>query len=246
MKQLQIDNRTVEIPTTWEDITLERYEEFYLDQPTTRLDKAAYIAKICGLESDFFNALPVGVFNLVVEQVQELMQPFAAEPTNEITIDGERWNVATHDELTLAEWVDVEEIQRQKSGVLAGVLAIVCRPLGESYDCKLNEKRTPMFAKMAVGQVAGLLAFFLRCKTISDRTINLSGITQEAISRLRKAIDYYRKNGAGTKRLRIWQTIRYGVSMKYALWRLRKYSTGLSTKKNAPQRKRLSENLKRN
>jgi hypothetical protein len=71
-----------------------------------------------------------------------------------------KYFVNTEETLTLGEWVDADEVQKRGENVLAGVLAIVCRPAGEKYDCGNNEEREKLFSSAPVSAVSGALAFF--------------------------------------------------------------------------------------
>lgn len=56
-------------------------------------------------------------------------------------------------------------MQKQGKNVLSNILAIVCRPVGEKYDCKNNDERREVFAALPVSKVLGVLAFFCTAKT---------------------------------------------------------------------------------
>lgn len=47
MVKIEYKNAVINVPTSWDEISLGLYETFYADQPETNRERVAYAAKIC-------------------------------------------------------------------------------------------------------------------------------------------------------------------------------------------------------
>lgn len=158
--KLEYDNTRISVPESWDDITLGFYESFYDEEPSTARERVEWVAHICNVDSELLLEWPSEVFNRIVGYLDFLFKNNPAEPSPTIEVEGVKFIVPIEEELTLGAWVDIDEVQKQGKNVLSNILAIVCRPVGEKYDCKNNDERREMFAALPVSKVLGVLAFF--------------------------------------------------------------------------------------
>lgn len=219
MITLEYEGITLSVPQGWGDVTLGHYERFASIKPSTRRERVALIALIVGSDADTLLSWPAEVFNFIVEQVTFLFSDAPMAPSATITVDGVPHRVPLEDDLTLGEWIDLEEAQKGP-GPLSAVLSIVCRPEGVAYDHREAEARRARFEALPVSEVLPVLGFFL---TSSER---LSRRT-EAYTRLRQVADLLprslknlRKVGGGTALLRIWRRIIYYILIRLLRSRL--------------------------
>lgn len=231
MVDIEYNNVKVSVPENWGDITLGFYETFYTEKPQTARDRVAYVAKVCNTDVDILREWPAEVFNIIVDRIDFLFKDNPAQSSPEITIDKVKYVVPIEDELTLGEWVDIDEVQKKGENVLSNTLAIVCRPPGEDYSYKNNETRAALFAAQPVSSVLGVLAFFLRCKMVYEqRTAAYTKLAQTA-ALLPQSIKPFRSPGGGIKLSLIWPTLKYFVSIVLLRYQLQKFLRSCNTKK---------------
>lgn len=221
MKQFEYEKQKIDVPTSWDDIPLSKYETFYKNKPTDHRQRVDLIAMVCEVESETLRQWPASAFNIIVTQLAFMFKESDAEPTNIIEVDGVNYVVAIEDELSLGAWVDAEAVQKEGVAVLSNVLAIVCRPTGEAYDDKLNEARALMFAALPTSKVLGVLNFFLQCKRVLEAHTKTYTALAALRDRLPQSIKPLLNRGGGIKLLQIWPTMKY-----YALTQLLRYQLG--------------------
>lgn len=161
MTTIEYGEKRIEVPDCWDDITLGKYETVSAMPAKTAKEKVEMMAEICGVEVSVLLDWPAEIFNRMVEITGFLFrEEEKVEPAASIEIDGVQYAVPIGDKITLGVWVDVDEVQKIGQNVLSGVLAIVCRPVGEEYDGNNNEVRQRLFAALPVSRVMPVLAFF--------------------------------------------------------------------------------------
>jgi hypothetical protein len=230
MTTIEYLDEVIQVPTKWEEIKLKHYENFYQDKPENTRERVALVAKICNIEPAKLLDLPADIFNIVVEHSFFIFEEFVAPPSPKVKINGVTYVIPIEEKLSLGAYIDADETQKSGENVISGILAIVCRPVGEDYDDELTEERTAMFGELPMSQVWPLLAFFLHCKNaLETRTIAFTNLTQ-AVESLPLNILHSLKLGDGIKLSRMWQIIKYFFlirSLRYRLRRLlRLYNTG--------------------
>lgn len=231
MKEFEYNKVKIHVPQSWDDITLGHYETFYTEKPETARERVTYVAKVCKVDAELLLSWPADVFNRIVDYIDFLFKDNPEPPAPDVEIGDARYTVPIEDELSLGAWVDADEVQKKGENVLSNILAIVCRPPGEAYDCNKNEARAAMFAAQPVSKVLNVLAFFLHCKTVYDRRtaayLNLARI----LGQLPKNIKPFQSLGGGTKLSLIWPKIKYHFLIVLLYARLRKYLRSYNTRK---------------
>lgn len=214
-----IDYGTWTTPTSWNQITLKQYQEieaFYDNAENKSFDVREVIHILCNKTIDEVNALPVEFLDDIMEKMSFLQTKVTEEePTNTLTINGEKYVVNIQNKLKVGEYVAVDSIIKDDKHNYAAMLAILCRKEGELYDSKFEneilEDRVHMWEQQPITDVLRVISFFLQCYMISVTPILLSSKIKEAIDHTRKDIETSHKNGETTKR-----------SMKSAMKKLRK------------------------
>lgn len=222
MVEIEYKDVKIYVPQGWDDITLADWDKLHKLKPQNHRERVAYVAQICKLDAADLLSWPTDIFNLLVAHTRFVFENNPYTPTPEITIEGVRYIIAIEDDLTLGEWIDADEVQRAGEDVLANVLAIVCRPAGEDYDYKNNEKRRDMFAALPVSAVLPLLGFFLQCKQQLDKHTRTFSQLVALVDLLPPSTAILQRLTVGTKLWRIWPIIKYLISTKLLQWRLRK------------------------
>ncbi|GAB6012719.1 hypothetical protein [Viscerimonas tarda] len=227
---LNNSGQNISVPQSWAEIRLGDYEQWFCYEASNRLEQINYIAGICHIDPDVLLESPVQVFDLVSRTTNFLFDENTGQPENRIEIEGISYAISSGDELTLAEWVDIESVFEGDSRTrLSEILAILCRPAGEGYDSKRSETRRPLFANLPMDKAMPLLAFFLLQNKRSETISSLySQIKEQGKLYLHLMLDFA-GNGAGTKSLPIWRRIKFFFLTKYLQNRLSKFSDSSST-----------------
>jgi len=242
MTKIEYDGTEILVPTSWDDVTVATFEKFHKDKAVTHRDRVARIALVCNVDAEVLFQWPTEVFSVIVSKADFIFKETKTEPSPIIEIDGLKYIVAAEESLSLGEYVDADDVQKNSEAILSNLLAIICRPAGEAYNPKLNDERAALFAAQPVSKVLGVLAFFLHCKQILDKHT-------AAYSSLRAMYDLLPQNTAtllkrtgGIKLSRIWPTIRYYVSMRLLKNQLRKclHSYNTATIKQTPKKRNVN------
>lgn len=230
MVELVYNSTKINVPESWDDITLGVYERFHKVKPTTHRERVAQIAQVCSLDVDMLLNWPTDIFNHVVKIAGFIFADDITPPSPFIEVDGVKYVVPLEDALTLGAYVDADDVQKNSDAVLSNVLAIVCRPAGETYDYVNNETRAAMFAALPVSRVLGVLAFFLQYRQALNRHTAVYSSLVEIADQLPQSIGSLRALTGGIKLSRIWPTIRYLISIWLLRNQLQKFSRSYNTK----------------
>lgn len=206
-------------PTSWNQITLKQYQEieaFYDNTENKSFDVREVIHILCNKTIDEVNALPLEFLDDIMEKMSFLQTKVTEqEPTNTLTINGEKYVVNIQNKLKVGEYVAVDSIIKDDKHNYAAMLAILCRKEGELYDSKFEneilEDRVHLWEQQPITDVLRIISFFLQCYMISATPTLLFLKIKEAIDHTRKGIETSHKNGEISRR-----------SMKSAMKKLRK------------------------
>lgn len=239
MVEIEYKEQKISVPESWDDITLAEWDQIYRIKPSTNRERVEYIAKICKIDPAELLACPAELFNVLVSRTRFIFGANPYTPSPEITIEGVRYVIAVEDDLTLGEWIDADEVQKAGDNVLANVLAIVCRPAGEAYDYRNNDKRRDMFAALPTSKVLPLLGFFLQCRQQSAKLTKTFSQLAALADLLPPSTQTLRSLGVGTKLLRIWPITKYLILNALLRWRLQRLSTsyGIAATRTTPKRR---------
>jgi hypothetical protein len=233
----------IEIPQSWKEVRLGDYEKWFIQTPSSRIEQINQLAGFLRIEPSILLNSPVQLFNLLAETVGFIFDESPMPPANRITIDGTTYCIASGDQLTLAEWVDMEAVFESNSpSRLSEILAVLCRPEGEIYDSKRCEARRLLFANLTMDNVLPVLAFFLlqnrRLATISSLYLQAG----EQAAQYLRLIRAFAGSGDGIKSWQIWRKIKFFFLTRFLQNRLSKFSRSSSTASIKPARKKILEN----
>lgn len=224
MIKIEFEENVLNIPSQWSDICLMDYEQWFDYRPESKMDYVRLVADICKIDFDQLMNWPTQVFDAIVKTIQFIFDTDVA-PLGKVKIDGTEYYISLGEKLTLGEWVDVESTLGSESKTkISEILAVVCRPLGESYDADRANERKEVFRLLTCDKALPLLAFFLHKKKQSEAiSAHFSTVLDQA-ARFVKDTKTFVRDGDGIKRLPIWQRIRYIYLMKSLEKRLSKFS----------------------
>ena len=207
-----IDLGEVQVPVSWNDITLAKYqqiERFYEDK-----DKKFNIIDVLDIiidkDKDYIMNLPAEFLNIILDKLQFLLTlPKEEKPTNKIEIDGEEYIINVQNKLRTGEWVAAEMVLKSDKHNYAALLAILCRKQDEIYDSKFEneilEDRIKLFEKQPVTKILSLIGFFFDLYLMLELPSQLSTKVEEELNHIRKHIETSQKIGVCKKRYLIWQ-----------------------------------------
>ncbi|KAA6333168.1 hypothetical protein EZS27_018395 [termite gut metagenome] len=201
MKKIKIEEKTYNVPENWKDITLRSYETFSSIKIENRIGEIQLVSKVSSIPLNVLSNLPLSFYTEILNTICFIFCSISYKPLSFVS-DGEYdYYVNTKEELTLAQYVDIENVYSDENGEnkLSEILAIVCLKKDEKYLPELLETRKEMFENMPMDKVFPLLTFFLQFSENYNRITELLLIAQERIKRFQKDIKYFRKSGGGKK-----------------------------------------------
>lgn len=221
-KENIIDYGSIQVPTSWKDISLKKYQEiekYYKDKDEKSFNVIDVLDILIDKDKDYINGLPVEFLDTILTHLVFLtLSPEVDSPTNKITINGEEYIINVMEKLKLGEYVAVDNVLKSDSSDYASILAILCRKEGEIYDSRFEaeefENRKAMFEKQPVTKILPLVNFFLSLYIVSEKHSQLYSLVEEGINLTQQTIDNSQKIGA-SKRLSLnWQMKKLRKSLK--------------------------------
>lgn len=244
MIKITIDSTNYNIPSEWSDVKLSQYEKWFDADINTKDDEIAFVSKVSNIPLEVLQSLPVSFYNDLVLMISFSSEEGKYEPKNSIVIDGTTYSVASEKELTLAEWVDVDAVLKGDENKLASVLAIVCRPTGETYNSDRLSERIELFKGMTMDKLFPAFSFFLLLNERYQMIMQRYSQVQEMVNQSHLLIEISAKNGVGIKQLPSWQMMILGKWIRLQNWVLSKCSTSYLTKLINKMQKNHKGNLK--
>lgn len=213
------------IPTSWDDITLKKFQEInkYYSDKDKEFDVREIIHIMTDKTIDEVNELPAEFLQIIMEKLSFLqVEPEQQEPSNKIEVNNEIYQINFMEKLKTGEYVSVDNILKADSNDYASILAILCRKEGEIYDSKfeaeLFEERRKMFEEQPITKILPIIGFFLNLYIVSVTPSRLFSKVEEELNRIQKSIKTSTKIGVFKKH--------------YLNWRMKKLKRLLRSNKN--------------
>lgn len=202
MEENKIDFGEITVPSSWNEITLKKYQEIeaFYDESQDNFNVMDVLHIMIDKDIDYINSLPAEFLDIILDKLSFLTEkPDFGEPTNKITINNEIYTVHFENQLKVGEYIAADTILKNDKHNYAALLAILCRKDGEIYDSKFEneviEDRIKLFEKQPVLKVMGLIQFFFLLSNLSSATTLLYSNIEEAINLTQEHIENLRKNG---------------------------------------------------
>ena len=213
------------VPTSWDDITLKKFQEInkYYSDKDKEFDVREVIHIMTDKTIDEVNELPAEFLQIIMEKLSFLqVEPEQQEPTNKIEVNNEIYQINFMEKLKTGEYVSVDNILKADKNDYASILAILCRKEGEIYDSKfeaeLFEQRKKMFEEQPITKILPIIGFFLNLYIVSVTPSRLFSKVEEELNRIQKSIK---------------TSTEIGVFKKHYLnWRMKKLKRLLRSNKN--------------
>lgn len=202
MEENKIDFGEITVPSSWNEITLKKYQEIeaFYDESQDNFNVMDVLHIMIDKDIDYINSLPAEFLDIILNKLSFLTEkPDFGEPTNKITINNEIYTVHFENQLKVGEYIAADTILKNDKHNYAALLAILCRKDGEIYDSKFEneviEDRIKLFENQPVLKVMGLIQFFFLLSNLSSATTLLYSNIEEAINLTQEHIETLRKNG---------------------------------------------------
>lgn len=217
MKTIQINDTTLCVPESWNDVTLFHYQKFFNLPLNTVDERIAYVAAIARCTADELKEWPSTVFDEIYNTIAFINAKTDLSPSNSIVIDGVKFVIVSENVLSLGEWIDAENAQSKAD--LAQLLAILCRPENEKYNAANVANRTELFGNLTVNTISPLLAFFLTYSQILEDVTAARSRAADTLAQFVKSTAILPGVMAGIKLFRIWPAIRFLILMPLLRYR---------------------------
>lgn len=237
MDRIDYNDQTIYVPRSWSEVTLGVYERFYNDNPKTAREKVDYVAKVCDTDPNILLSWASEILAIIIDKIDFIYAVPSFENSPYIDIDGTRYIVNTEDKLTLAQWVDIEELQSNNAGDLSSVLAVVCLKAGEEYDPEKVPERAAMFRAQNMVKILPVVGFFLHYGDVLEQRTQALSKVHQIVSLYRALGSSFLKNGFGIILSTPLQTVKFGAIMIYLRFLLARLTRTLYTKKTNKLRK---------
>ena len=195
------------IPTSWDDITLKKFQEInkYYSDKDKHFDVREVIHILADKTIDEVNELPAEFLQIIMEKLSFIeKEPETKEPTNKIEISKETYQINYMEKLKTGEYVSVDNILKADSNDYASILAILCRKEGEIYDSKfeaeLFEERKKMFEEQPITKILPIIGFFLNLYILLVTPSRLFSQVEEELNHIQKSIKTSTEIGVFKKR----------------------------------------------
>ena len=212
------------VPTSWEEITLGQYaaiRKFVSEKGIDKFDVRAVLHILTNHTEDEVDALPIDFAESILQHLTFITtDPEVADPTNKIVIDGTTYQINFQEKMKLGEFVACDMAMKANQFDYPSILAVLCRKEGEPYDAKFaNEvfdERRSMFERQPMISCMPLIAFFLTCWILSDKTFLRSSTKalEEAINRTAQRLKISKNLGTFRKCYLGWQVTKLKKFLK--------------------------------
>lgn len=207
-----IDLGEWKVPTSWDDITVEKFSELerFYEGKDDDFNAIDVLHILTDKTADEVRALPIDFVEKMLEQMEFLQTvPQTDKPSNQIEIDGEKYTVHTERQMKTGEFVAVDTVLKADRHDYASIMAILCRKDGEEYDSKFENEILPdrieLFKKQSILKILPVISFFLSCWAISIAPSQLSSLIEEELNHTLKNLENSRSVGVFKKRYMKWR-----------------------------------------
>jgi hypothetical protein len=165
---------TLEIPTSWKDVTLKQYLALQADLESYKDDEEAQTAlmllHLCGLDAEYLNKLSADSYNKVRSKLNEFISPESIELQQFITIDGIEYGFEPNlSKMSYGAYADITKwdtiaIDKNWSKVMSILYRPVTKKQKERYDIQTYDGNIDDVKWLDVNMEVhwGALFFFVR------------------------------------------------------------------------------------
>lgn len=209
------------VPSSWDEVTLKQFSEIekFYENKDKDFNVKEVLQIFCNKTEDEVNELPIEFTEKILEHLAFVNTKFDwGESKNWVEIDGEKYTIHFESQLKTGEYVAADSVIKADKHNYSGILAILCRKEGETYDSKFENETLPsrieMFEKLPITKVMPLVGFFFDLSMLYLESTQLYSHLEEAISLIAKSGETSLRSGDLSALYTLWQTKRLRKSLK--------------------------------
>lgn len=200
------------IPTCWDDVTLEKFVKLQNDIDETNEFTSLY--SIISIMSDKpfseVSDLPYDFVEQIMARLSFMRTMPEVEAKNEVEIDGEKYIINYQNKLVFGEYTNVQMLLQNDKYAYAEVLAVLCRKVNEEYSNQFIidnfDERVKLFNSCPITKIMPLVLFFSTYWILSQKSSEIYSDLQKQTDQLAQSINNSAKNGGGKKLYTNWRT----------------------------------------
>ena len=203
------------VPTSWQQVTLRQFSDikrYMAEKDITRFDVRAVLHILTNHTEDEVDQLPLDFSEELLKHLMFMQEePEVKEPTNKMTISGVTYQVNFQEQMKLGEYVACDAAMRNDKYDYPSIMAILCRKEGELFDARYQnevfDERKKMFEQAPMTEAMRVIAFFLQCWLISDKTFlrSLKEEARESLNLIAQSLRSSTEHGAFKRRYLSWR-----------------------------------------
>mgnify|MGYP003635702590 FL=1 len=168
---------SIEIPTTWNDISIKMYSKFErLKKRRSKLEEEEFniqvICIICDIEREMLERMEVKDINKIAKELRFLMssQPNTDDLQKKVDWNGKKYGfIPNLSEITMGEYIDIEEYCKEAHKNIHKIMSILYRPIKKENSTRYNiesyspsEEIEESFLEFPILPSMSALSFFFR------------------------------------------------------------------------------------
>lgn len=211
MIKIEINDKTYDFPTSWEDVDMKTYCKCFYHLPKTdeKMDdvekiavtlenEATIISRLLGEDDNFVLGLPIGVFSNLASIVKFIynIDEFLDSKIFYLKIDGKKYWMPRPEEMSLRQYIDADMIMREDDNKQQFIELLSCLllPYGDDgkaeYDGNYQEL-VPKIERMKASDALPFIYTYFKKKILSKKA-------SEAFSTLQQAAEEQLQNIQGS------------------------------------------------
>lgn len=206
MIKIELNGKTYDFPTSWNDITMGQYCKLFHNLPSvdseaseelktvnTIRSEAVIISRLLGENDDFVEHLPIPVFTYLQHEAMFIysINNFLDSKVFYLNIDGVKHHMPEPSEMSLRQYIDADMIMKEDGeNQFIELLACLLLPYGSEYDGKYQDL-IPKIERMRASDGLPFIYTFFKKKEISR-------MASEACSRVEEVADQLLQHTQGS------------------------------------------------
>lgn len=203
MFKIKINDKEYQVPTSFDDITMQDYVRCFRGlRETDKLEGAdlfyavkenesKIISRLLGEDDDFCMGLPFVVYNDLADGCQFIYDLKSLKHHNRIVVDGEEYSIPNPEDFSLRQWIDADvTIQEKDDDKFLELLCILLMKRGDDgklipYNGDETKKLLEKVRKMKASDGLSIIYHFFLKGEIGKRITRVSSKVEEVIHQFR-------------------------------------------------------------
>ena len=167
-------------PSSWDELTLKQFQEIekYYSDKDKKFDVREVLELFTDHSKEEISQLPIDFVDKLLNELTWLHEsPKWGEPTNNIELDGEKYQVNVQEKLKTGEYIAVDTVLKSDNHNYAAIMAILCRKEGELFDSKFENDvlgdRIQMWESTSDSKIMPIISFFFEIWLVSQKNTQL-------------------------------------------------------------------------